>query len=45
MQSNKLSMTSPVSQAERLKEWWSYLDGLEGQNPILPSVEDFQNGC
>lgn len=43
---NKLSKTGSVSPGrEMAAERVGYLDGLEGQYPILPSIEDFQDGC
>lgn len=50
MKYNHLSRTGSVSQgsekaAGKQGGWgWGYLDGLEGQHPVLPGVEDFQDG-
>lgn len=49
MKYNHLPRTGSVSQGREKaagKGGWGspYLDGLEGQHPILPGVEDFQDG-
>lgn len=49
MKYNNLSRTGSVSQgsekaAGKQGVGGGYLDGLEGQHPVLPGVEDFQDG-